>query len=80
MKVTKNDNSGTYLFLPASGRFDDTHIKSVGIQGRYWSGTPYSPDTAYVLNFVEGDAYANDNSQRYYGFTVRPVRLVADTE
>ena len=78
MKITKNDDSGIYLFLPAAGRVNGTSFEYVGTLGLYWSGTAYSKTDANYLNFSKGSFYAHDyNTDRYYGLSVRPVRLVA---
>ena len=76
MKITKIDDSSTYLFLPAAGRINESSFNYVGTDGHYWSGTAYLSTRAYLLYFgsnVDAQRY----NYRYYGLSVRPVRLVA---
>ena len=80
-------NNGQTLFLPAAGFAEVTSFYSVGSVGYYWSGTAYStayPSTevyypeAYYLDFKSGNVSAQSRDRRYYGYSVRPVRLVAE--
>ena len=75
-KVTsKTDNTKT-IFLPAAGWGSQTSIDCVGSHGVYLSGTADSKTGDYALNFISD--YVNDNnSGRFLGCSVRPVRLVA---
>ena len=80
MKISKNDGSNTYLFLPAADFVSGTSFTYVGSYGRYWSGTAAPLGFACNLGFSSDDnyIYANDESSRFAGFSVRPVRLVAE--
>ena len=78
MKITKKGNSNTYLFLPAAGRVDGPSFSWVGSYGTYWSGTAYSSTYAYNLGFDSGHVFAQYYYSRYFGLSVRPVRLVAE--
>ena len=75
-KVTsKTDNTKT-IFLPAAGWGSQTSFECVGSHGAYLSGTADSGTGDYALNFIWD--YVNDNnSGRFLGCSVRPVRLVA---
>ena len=75
-KFTNNDQT---LFLPAAGYVKDTQFLAVGSDdGYYWSGTAKSSTRAYYLQlYSSGNVSAQLASDRYYGFLVRPVRLVA---
>ena len=65
--------SGNSIFLPAAGCRYDTSLFSVGLEGVYWSATPYSNSyNAYDLYFRSGH-YGWYGYSRYYGHTVRPV-------
>ena len=76
-KVTsKTDNTKT-IFLPAAGYVLGTSFKNVGLNGTYWSGTADSSTDAYALNCVSDFVTAGSTLERFYGFSVRPVRLVA---
>ena len=72
----KFTNNGQTLFLPAAGYVSGKYFRSVGSQGRYWSGTAYSSFYAYRLSFSSTKLNA-DNLSRDNGCPVRPVRLVA---
>ncbi len=77
MKITKNDATGTYIFLPAAGEVNDTSPGSVG-NGLYWSSTAgLSPD-ASLLFLYSSFSNAQLFRKRYRGLTVRPVRLVEE--
>ncbi len=72
VKSKKNGNS---IFLPAAGCRRSSELRAAGSWGDYWSG---SLDTAYSINarflsFASG-VRGLDRSNRFYGFTVRPVR------
>ena len=70
--------NGSTMFLPAAGyRWDDS-LGSVGSGGGYWSRTrnSFDPDGAYGLDFDSGYwGYWYVNFDRFYGFTVRAVRV-----
>lgn len=75
MKITKKDDSKTYIFLPAAGWVSGLYFKEVGSKFYYWSGTASSTG-AYNLNSWGSNIFAQDSSDRSYGYSVRPVRLV----
>ena len=85
MKISKKDDSNTYIFLPAGGQVgrgesNGTSFYYVNSKGYYWSGTASDPNTgAYSLNFsfIFESVYPKGDFGRYYGYLVRPVRLVA---
>ena len=78
MKITKKDDSKTYIFLPAAGYFSGTGYLYVGRGGYYWSGTAYLSTKAYFLEFdLRPYVLEQSKSLRYLGRPVRPVRLVA---
>ena len=68
--------NGQTLFLPAAGYVFGSSCYDVGSEGNYWSGTAYSNIFAYYLYFNNGNVNA-EYYNRYFGFSVRPVRLVA---
>ena len=79
MKITKIDDSKTYIFLPAAGYVHGTYFQVVGSEFYYWSGTASSTASsngAYDLTFWNSHVSAGDSSDRHLGFSVRPVRLV----
>ena len=74
-------NNDQTLFLPAAGYVSRTSFGSVGSNGYYWSGTAYSSTTfpntkAYYLTLDSKGVAVDWNEDRYYGCSVRPVRLV----
>ena len=74
-KFTNNDQT---LFLPAAGYVKDTQFFGVGYDGYYWSGTARSSTSAYQLQlYGSGNVSAQAVWDRYCGYSVRPVRLVA---
>ena len=74
-KFTNNDQT---LFLPAAGYINGTLFDAVGYDGYYWSGTAKSSTSAYYLQlYPSGNVSADLASDRFCGFPVRPVRLVA---
>ena len=79
MKISKKDDSNTYIFLPAAGYVAGFFFKEVGSHGRYWSGTAgTTSNDAYFLRFISSNVMAQPNYSRYFGLPVRPVRLVAE--
>ena len=68
--------NGITLFLPAAGIRWGSSLYYAGSGGYYWSRTLYSgyPNNAYDLYFYSGGVYWGKGT-RYYGFTVRPVRV-----
>ena len=77
MKITKNGEPGTYIFLPAAAYVEKYWYNQVGSFGYYWSGTAYSSKSAYYLNFTTINVNVQYYGERYKGVSVRPVRLVA---
>ena len=80
MRITKINDTYTYLFLPAAGFVTETSFKSVGSAGDYWSGTVSWNLSSLACRLVFSNSSgvsASYSENRYYGFPVRPVRLVA---
>lgn len=71
------------VFLPAAGYREGTRVmayNSTNIEynsGFYWSSSAPSADSAYNIHFRGIDMYFDDKHERYYGFSVRPVRDVS---
>ena len=78
---SKKSETGT-IFLPAAGYVNNSWLSSAGTVGFYWSGTANSKDAAYslylYLYYAEGSTWISEND-RYYGYSVRPVRLVVES-
>ena len=74
-KITSKSN-GNSLFLPAAGYRDSTSLYGAGSDGGYWSRSLSTDNggNAFYLYFNSSSFYT-DNSGRYYGLSVRPVRV-----
>lgn len=77
-KFTNKSDSSKYIFLPAASSCSGSNLDGVGEGGNYWSSSldtnyPYSAWHLFFDN-EEVDMY-NDN--RYYGFSIRPVKPAA---
>ena len=66
--------NGNSIFFPASGHRDGTGLYDRGSNGRYWSASLNSQTGGYRLYFGSGGVYPADNSNRFYGFSVRAVQ------
>ena len=74
--ITSNRN-GNSIFLPAASYRGDTSLHYAGGCGNYWSrslDTSYS-DYAYSPSFDSSDISTHSYNCRYYGHSVRPVRV-----
>ena len=74
-------NNDQTLFLPAAGYVSGKSLGGVDSYGYYWSGTAFSnatfPNTKAYFLILDSKGVAVDwNEDRYYGCSVRPVRLV----
>ncbi|MBQ3596067.1 MAG: hypothetical protein II981_11755 [Bacteroidales bacterium] len=75
--------NGNFIFLPAAGNRDGSSLYEDGVEGSYWSSTPYNDESAtfhhlVAFNLVLGNSYAfvtinNMSCNRYCGQPVRPV-------
>ena len=75
-RITSKLN-GNSIFLPAAGYRNGSSLYYGGSYGNYWSRTLYTSNTsyAYSLDFSSSYVITNDYN-RYYGQSVRPVRLL----
>lgn len=65
-------------FLPAAGGWLREVLDEVGSWGYYLSRTLYSRDSSGAYNLEFDSEYLNWDEEyryRYYGYTVRPVRV-----
>ena len=63
------------VFLPAAGfRWGDS-VYDAGDYGSYWSSTAYDESYAYYVDFSSGSLDAGNDNDRYYGYSVRLVRV-----
>ena len=77
----KNNSTSVTLFLPAAGYVNEKSFNFVRAWGYYWSGTAFSntyypSEKAYYLTLDSKGVAVDWNEDRYYGCSVRPVRLV----
>ncbi|MCR5361309.1 MAG: Ig-like domain-containing protein [Bacteroidales bacterium] len=72
-----SNNNGNTLFLPAAGFRDDASLYLAGSDGYYWSSSLYSdyPYLAWYLDFYSNFVNPNYYYSRYYGQSVRAVRV-----
>ena len=76
MRITSKSN-GNSIFLPAAGYRLNTSLIYAGSYGYYWSrslNTSYSYN-AYRQYFNAGNNIYTNSDDRYYGYSVRPVRV-----
>ena len=68
--------SGATLFLPAAGLHVNDSFNS-GDFAHYWTRTLYEndPESAFFLSFDSGSVQWNTLYKRFYGRSVRPVRV-----
>ena len=76
LKITSKTN-GNSIFLPAAGARSDTSLYNAGSDGNYWSSSldPANDDRAGKLGFSSGDWNWEPYTRRYYGLSVRAVRV-----
>ena len=74
----KNKSTNKSIFLPAAGFVNEKSFDLVRTHGYYWSGTAgIWPSDAYRLHFASNFTPPEQSSSyRYFGSSVRPVRLV----
>ena len=67
--------NGNAIFLPATGRYEESGLIYAGTRGNYWSSSLDSADctTARGDDFFSGGG-ASEKYYRYYGLALRPVR------
>ena len=63
------------VFLPAAGYRNGTSVYYVGCYGYYWSASYHLSYSAYIVGFYDSDLNPQGYDYRYYGFSVRLVRL-----
>ena len=72
-----------YIFLPAAGCVTSGWFNPYGSKGYYWTGTAYGEKWACHLGLDPDKSFdsaivVQNKSPRRYGYSVRPVRLVAE--
>jgi len=72
--VTSKIN-GNELFFSCSGYGNGSSRNNRGTYGYFWSSSVLSSRYARYLSFLAGGVGPQNNSNRYYGFAVRPVQL-----
>ncbi len=76
-RITSHSN-GNSIFLPAAGYRDDTSLSNAGSKGYYWSRLLDASESYYAcyLYFYSDYIDWNYSYSRYYGRSVRPVRVL----
>ena len=64
--------NGNSIFLPAAGYRNGSSLTNAGLDGYYWSSTPFLNNDAYYLDFSSSNYYMYSN-YRHLGRSVRPV-------
>ena len=62
------------VFLPASGKYDDSGVSQAEIEGYYWSSSYASDDNAYGMYFYSNGVNPQYSDARHYGLSVRLVK------
>ena len=78
---SKKSETGT-IFLPVAGEVNRSSLSGAGTYGSYWSGTAKSNSSAYSLYlyfYYDGGYTQISTKYRYFGYSVRPVRLVVES-
>ena len=71
----KGEYADRSIFLPAGGYGNDSSLFYPGLDGYYWSSTPYSVNSGFTWNLLFYSSYFRRiNNRRFYGLSVRPVR------
>lgn len=70
----KSTVNGNRLFIPAVGLGADTHQSSRGQYGYYWTSSPFDVKQSICFFFSGSQINPISKVDRYYGFTVRPVK------
>ena len=68
--------NGNSIFLPAAGRRSDSDLVRAGKNGYYWASTldENASDYAPFLQIGSSSVLPNNLFDRFFGFSVRPVR------
>ena len=68
--------NGNSIFLPANGIGGTSHSLNAGIYGNYWSNSILEGEysTYGRMLWFRSNACETDNSLRYFGLSIRPVR------
>ena len=75
-KITNNSKSAS-IFFPATGYYNGTECSSSGTHGNYWLSDLQDATLANEFYFPDTNNNIKVSSNyRYYGNTIRPIRLV----
>ena len=74
IEITSKSN-GNSIFLPAAGFLYVRSLNGAGSDGRYWSRSLNTSTSPYYLCFNFSYIYTDGGSYRYYGRSVRPIRV-----
>jgi hypothetical protein len=66
--------NGNSIFFPAAGHRSGVSLSSRGSYGYYWSSSRNTAASSYSPSFNSGGVYPSNNSNRFFGFSVRAVQ------
>ena len=74
-RLIVSKSNGNRIFLPAAG-YHSTSLYSAGSGGYYWSRSLYTSNSMYARGLgFSSSSISTDTHSRYYGRSVRPVRV-----
>lgn len=78
--VSNRYNKDIHIFLPAAGFYDSKYFSQGGVTGDYWSSSLDKDNSSFArfLSFHPNGHYEMVSNNRYYGISVRAVRLLGD--
>lgn len=75
-KIT-NKNTNASIFFPATGYYNGTICSSSGTIGNYWLSDLNDAESAKEFYFTDtNNNIIVSHDKRYYGYVIRPIRLV----
>jgi uncharacterized protein YjdB len=66
--------NGNSIFLPAAGYRNGLGLKQINNEGRYWTSSLYFNSTQAMLLYFSSDADYIARSNRYIGYSIRPIQ------
>ena len=74
--IITSKSNGKSIFLPAAGYRYNSSLRNAGSSGLYWTRMLDEIDPSDALRMSFDSSYIDTgDSYRYYGFTIRPVRI-----
>ena len=73
-KFVSNTDSSKYIFLPAGGYWDYTDLYYDNSDAWYWTTISSSSGASWFIYFYTFNSLSINNSSKYYGGSIRPIR------